>query len=113
MQVCLFFGFFQGNGLRTDVHVVLRGLAEGRIAWAFWPIGSQATSIPDPAAGIWITGSEILSDEEEEEDDEESEDEEDSEEESESGSDELDVEPSTAGPGRFGALGAIDSEEEN
>lgn len=100
---------------------VLRALAEGRVAWGFWPPGTEKAD--SDGLGIWISGTDVVGsdeeidpegdskesggeDEDEESEDEESEDEDDEEEEGE------DEDRQNVGIGRFGAL-AIDTEEES
>lgn len=104
------------------LNVVLRGLAEGRIAWAFWPAGTDITimqSVISEGAGVWIPENDAVSDEEEDEESEEDEAEQrhDSEafeeEDAESASEEDVEEPATAGVGRFSALMAIEDEDDD
>lgn len=107
------------------VYSVLRALAEGRVAWGFWPPGTEK---PSEGLGIWIPGTEAAGTDgeltepddepEEPEQSEEGEEEEDSEEEGEEDDEEDEDEEDDdgieqrVGGGRFGAL-AIDGGEES
>ncbi|KAF8899038.1 hypothetical protein BD779DRAFT_1666780 [Infundibulicybe gibba] len=122
-------GWVTAKAGRPDVHragnAILRGLAEGRVGWAFWPPGTEVERVIEgdmEGVGVWLPHAEIVDEEslesEEEADDgkeaqEESEEEENEEEEEE----EEDEEIQAPGVGRFGALlmegvGSGDEEEE-
>ncbi|KAJ7727816.1 hypothetical protein DFH07DRAFT_757553 [Mycena maculata] len=108
-------GWLTAKAGRSDIHragnAILRALAEGRIAWAFWPPDTDlesASDEPDEGLGIWIPRAEddgVTSEEEEDREaaSEEAEDEGDVEE-SPPDSDEDDSAALQVGGGRFGAL---------
>ncbi|KAF8216064.1 hypothetical protein K438DRAFT_1560283 [Mycena galopus ATCC 62051] len=116
-------GWVTAKAGRSDVHragnAIMRALAEGRVAWAFWPPGIDVSLITDEDSegmGIWIpkkdgdgTSGNEGSDEEEDEtksvDGSSEEDREEALEGSEAEEDEESQSPAvTLGAGRFGAL---------
>jgi hypothetical protein len=63
--------FFSGG-----VNVVLRAVAEGKVAWAFWPPETDPTTLVvegELGTGIWIPHVEVVDDESEEDSDQEEE----------------------------------------
>lgn len=99
--------------LRSDLFgvIVLRSLAEGKVAWAFWPLGTDTSTFTDEAgSGIWIPHVEIVESEDEDEDEDESEEEvseASSEEEDYDSDDEEEEQARPSGFGRFGVFSVM------
>ncbi|KAJ6604808.1 hypothetical protein DFH09DRAFT_1123865 [Mycena vulgaris] len=120
-------GWVTAKAGRSDIHragnAILRSLAEGRVAWAFWPPDTEVhltSEENDDAMGIWIPRAEDDGAASEEESEEEVEDEDakivGSQSPEESDDDESDTESDSAsalhvGAGRFGALQDIEDVE--
>ena len=95
--------------------IVLRALAESRVAWAFWPSGTDSSST-STAHGIWIPGSAFEEEKEDDSSDAEASvhsDDDGTPEDSMSESEKEDSEVEATGAGRFAMLSLVeDSSDE-